>query len=407
MQSLFGTRTAADINLVAQLVLLVGLWVGFILARKKRIGHHANVQTAMVLANLIFIFFAMGTSFYSYVVQGGTGDSVARWMIVHGALGTVAELAGIYLIVRMRTKWLPKRWRIKNFRLMMRATLGLWTVLVLLGVIVYEQRYLSVTFAFSVGEKKGAAAAPLFQLVQAGSDLNVHAVEMQDAANRGNLVSTKRHAEHLVNLIEGKKGLRYGDVDADGHLEDPGDGTGALVYVRRVADAAHNARVTAQAATVEAQLTVVRDNALKITEATDLATVKDLVAETVSVARRANAEGIGTLNGVAQASGVLALPYAEPPAHGAMPANTVTIVEENFAFMPFEVTIDRGTTVVWVNKERAKHTATADVTLFDSGDQPMGNVYQFTFNDPGTYRYYCRYHGDKGGVGMAGTIIVA
>src|SRR5215831_12462172 len=102
MQSLFGTRMTADINLVAQIVLIVGLWVGFFLARRKKFANHANVQTAIVLANLVFIFFAMGISFYDYVIKGGTGDSVARWMIVHGVLGTIAEVAGIYLIVRMR-----------------------------------------------------------------------------------------------------------------------------------------------------------------------------------------------------------------------------------------------------------------------------------------------------------------
>ena len=51
MQELFGTRTAADINLVAQILLLAGLLVGFILARRKRFDQHANVQTAMVLLN--------------------------------------------------------------------------------------------------------------------------------------------------------------------------------------------------------------------------------------------------------------------------------------------------------------------------------------------------------------------
>jgi plastocyanin len=70
------------------------------------------------------------------------------------------------------------------------------------------------------------------------------------------------------------------------------------------------------------------------------------------------------------------------------------------------VTIDVGTTVVWVNKERGKHTTTSDVGLFDSGDQPMGNIYQYTFTEPGTYHYYCVFHGDKGGVGMSRTIDV-
>ena len=77
MQEWFGTRTSADINLIAQIVIFVGLWVGFYLARSRRINHHANVQTAMVLAQLFFIGFFMATSFYRYVISGGTmGDTV-------------------------------------------------------------------------------------------------------------------------------------------------------------------------------------------------------------------------------------------------------------------------------------------------------------------------------------------
>jgi plastocyanin len=74
--------------------------------------------------------------------------------------------------------------------------------------------------------------------------------------------------------------------------------------------------------------------------------------------------------------------------------------------VPAELTIPAGTTVVWVNDERAKHTATADDELFDSGDQPMGDEYAYTFAEPGVYPYFCRYHGDVDGVGMAGVIVV-
>jgi len=346
----------------------------------------------------------MGISFYDYVIQGGTGDSVARWMIVHGVLGTIAEIMGIYLIIRMRTKWLPRRWRIKNFKPLMRTTLGLWTVLVALGVVIYADRYLDVTF--EIAEKRGAAAAPLFQMQQAGSDLSMHANELQDAAARGSLEATKRHAEHLVNLIDGKKGVHYGDVDIDGRIEDPGDGVGLTVYVERVAGASHDDKNVTLAQDVNAQLIVVRQNAETIALASELEGVKDLVAPTVSLAKRASTEGLVQIGGAAQAAGVEPLPYTEPPLPGSPAPTKVTIVEQDFAFKPFEVTMDVGTTVVWVNKERAKHTATSDVALFDSGDQPMGNVYEYTFTEPGTYNYYCVYHGDKGVVGMAGTIIV-
>ena len=35
-----------------------------------------------------------------------------------------------------------------------------------------------------------------------------------------------------------------------------------------------------------------------------------------------------------------------------------------------------------------------------------GQNYSFTFTKPGTYAYYCEYHGNKNGLGMAGTILV-
>ncbi len=37
---------------------------------------------------------------------------------------------------------------------------------------------------------------------------------------------------------------------------------------------------------------------------------------------------------------------------------------------------------------------------------PGPNVYQFTFNTPGTYQYFCEIHGAPGGVGMSGTVVV-
>ena len=154
MQSLFGTRTTADVNLVAQIVLLVGLWVGFVLARRKRFGNHANVQTTMVLANLVLIALVMATSLYDYVIAGETTTGrVAQWMIVHGVVGALIELMGLYLILRMRTKLIPKRFRIKKIKRAMRATLAVWTALVVLGVGIYYERYLT--------EETSATTAPL------------------------------------------------------------------------------------------------------------------------------------------------------------------------------------------------------------------------------------------------------
>jgi uncharacterized membrane protein YozB (DUF420 family) len=142
MQAIVETRTASDINLVAQLLILVGLYVGFWLARRKRYAQHANVQTAMVLLNLPLIAFMMVPSFWDYIVAGGRTTGLGpRLTIVHGALGFVVEIAALYLILQMRTQLVPRRFRIGNIKLAMRATLALWTVVVLMGLGIYIVGY--------------------------------------------------------------------------------------------------------------------------------------------------------------------------------------------------------------------------------------------------------------------------
>jgi len=59
----------------------------------------------------------------------------------HVALGVIAELAGLYVIVAAGTNLLPQRLRLRNYRAWMRATLILWWVVLLLGVATYVRWY--------------------------------------------------------------------------------------------------------------------------------------------------------------------------------------------------------------------------------------------------------------------------
>ena len=70
------------------------------------------------------------------------------------------------------------------------------------------------------------------------------------------------------------------------------------------------------------------------------------------------------------------------------------------------MTVAPGTTVVWTNGDATGHTVTADNGAFDSGNLDQGATFKFTFNQPGAYAYYCRYHGGPGGQGMSGQVIV-
>jgi plastocyanin len=80
-------------------------------------------------------------------------------------------------------------------------------------------------------------------------------------------------------------------------------------------------------------------------------------------------------------------------------AGEVTIIIENYAFNPPEITIPVGTTVTWLNQDPFDHQVTNDATasyergaIFRSAPLSEGESYAFIFNTSGTYPYYCAIH---------------
>ncbi len=65
---------------------------------------------------------------------------------------------------------------------------------------------------------------------------------------------------------------------------------------------------------------------------------------------------------------------------------------EGFAYHPETVTIEEGGKVIWVNRDSAPHTATADDGSFDTGVLEEGKIKSETFKEPGTYTYICSIH---------------
>jgi plastocyanin len=77
-------------------------------------------------------------------------------------------------------------------------------------------------------------------------------------------------------------------------------------------------------------------------------------------------------------------------------------------FSPGTVTIKVGDTVVWTNTGGVGHTVTSwagDWSKDRSIPAPTTNT-SYTFDAPGTYRYYCRTHGTATGTGMRGVVTV-
>ena len=86
------------------------------------------------------------------------------------------------------------------------------------------------------------------------------------------------------------------------------------------------------------------------------------------------------------------------------PSTSVRIVDSDFEGS--EITVSVGTTVIWRHVGSRTHTVTADDNSFDSGNLAGGGEYSLTFDEVGTFPYYCVYHGGPAGSGMSGVVIV-
>jgi len=72
---------------------------------------------------------------------------------------------------------------------------------------------------------------------------------------------------------------------------------------------------------------------------------------------------------------------------------TTTVLIKNFSFKPANITIKRGTKVIWINKDSVQHTATANNgRSFDSGLLRKGQRYSHTFKSVGKKPYHCEPH---------------
>jgi plastocyanin len=72
-------------------------------------------------------------------------------------------------------------------------------------------------------------------------------------------------------------------------------------------------------------------------------------------------------------------------------------------YLPGPVTVSPGTTVRWVNEDRALHTVTSEGSggPLESEELGRGESFEYTFREPGQYDYYCAVHPFmKGGVSV-------
>lgn len=101
---------------------------------------------------------------------------------------------------------------------------------------------------------------------------------------------------------------------------------------------------------------------------------------------------------------ILKTALAAPLAMGATAAMAAThqVAIQGFAFVPANLTIAAGDTVVFTNADGAPHTATALNGAFDTGRLRRNQAGEITVSAAGSYEYKCLFH-----PAMKGTITVS
>ena len=138
--------THAELTLLLEIVMGVGLLIGAQFARLRRYRWHAWCQSLIVLLNLVLIALMMFPAFHRQVLPklpSKIGKPYYALATTHAVLGGVAEIGGMYILLAAGTEFLPKKLRIKRYKFWMRIVLVLWWMVLLLGIATYARWYMA------------------------------------------------------------------------------------------------------------------------------------------------------------------------------------------------------------------------------------------------------------------------
>ena len=73
-------------------------------------------------------------------------------------------------------------------------------------------------------------------------------------------------------------------------------------------------------------------------------------------------------------------------------SKTHTVTIKDMRFQPEELTVSRGDTIVWVNRDLVPHTATSKAGRFDSKTIGTDGSWTHTAGTKGNFTYICTFH---------------
>jgi 3',5'-cyclic-AMP phosphodiesterase len=82
-------------------------------------------------------------------------------------------------------------------------------------------------------------------------------------------------------------------------------------------------------------------------------------------------------------------------------ANENVVKIDNFSFTPQSLTVKAGTRVPWTNQDDIPHNVVSTEKKFSSPVLDTDQHFSFSFQEPGSYPYYCKIHPK-----MTGSVVV-
>lgn len=70
----------------------------------------------------------------------------------------------------------------------------------------------------------------------------------------------------------------------------------------------------------------------------------------------------------------------------------VSVEIRDYEYDPAQINVSQGTTVKWTNNGSDAHTVTSDTNVFNSETLNNGQTFEWTFDQPGTFKYHCTLH---------------
>lgn len=107
------------------------------------------------------------------------------------------------------------------------------------------EQFLALTYG---ADPDAGAASGFVTAARQQTQISVkHTGFLRDALGETDMPQARRHTEHIINILDGKNGFMFGDLDRDGQQQNPGDGFGVRAYL----DEAHASALALVALTKE------------------------------------------------------------------------------------------------------------------------------------------------------------